>query len=158
MPQRNPVILLVDDDANDRFLIQRSLQKMGIENPVFEAKDGAQAIAYLAGEREFADRKKYPYPGILFLDLKMPETDGFEVLEWIRAQGSGSDFLLIVLSRNDELRQVNRAYALGANSFLAKPGTEDDLQELITAFRDYWLVRGRPVTSLMGARPNEESV
>jgi CheY-like chemotaxis protein len=143
MAPRNPVVLLVDDDPNDRFLIRRSFQKLGIENPLIEVTDGVAAIAYLEGQGPYVDRVKYPFPGILLLDLQMPRMDGLQVLEWIRSKLTVTGFLIIVLSRLDEIRQVNRAYALGANSFLTKPGTEEDLHALITAFRDYWILKNK---------------
>src|SRR4051812_45474637 len=117
MPNHNQVVLLVDDDPNDRFLIRRSFQRLGIQNPLLEVGDGAEAISYLEGEGRYADRSKYPFPGILLLDLQMPRIDGLQVLEWIRSKLTVSGLLIIVLSRLDEIRQVNRAYALGANSF-----------------------------------------
>lgn len=146
MPNRNlnQTILLADDDPNDRFLIRRSFHKLGIENPLFEVSDGSEAIAYLEGKGPFADRAKYPFPGILLLDLQMPRVDGLQVLQWIRSKLTVPGLLIIVLSRVEEIRQVNRAYALGANSFLTKPGTEEDLLSLVAAFRDYWIMRNNP--------------
>jgi CheY-like chemotaxis protein len=143
MTNRNQTVLLIDDDANDRFLIRRSFQRLGIENPLIEVSDGTEAIAYLEGSGVYADRVKYPFPGILLLDLQMPRMDGLQVLEWIRSKLTVAGFLIVVLSRLDEIRQVNRAYALGANSFLTKPGTEEDLHSLITAFRDYWILKNK---------------
>ncbi|HUS34352.1 MAG TPA: response regulator [Verrucomicrobiae bacterium] len=148
-PSLNQVILLVDDDPNDRFLVRRAFEKLGIQNPLVEVTDGQAAIAYLAGERPYDDRTKYPFPGIILLDLQMPRVDGLAVLEWIRSTIVQPGLLIIVLSRLDEIRQVNRAYALGANSFLTKPGTEQDLFHLIAAFRDYWIVRNKPAAPQM---------
>jgi CheY-like chemotaxis protein len=150
MPHRNQVILLADDDPNDRFLIRRAFQKLGIMNPLFEVHDGAAAIAYLSGEGQYGDRRLFPFPGILLLDLQMPRVDGLEVLEWVRSKLTVPGLLIVVLSRNDELRQVNRAYALGANSFLTKPGSEQELEGLISSFRDYWIIKNKPPRSEVG--------
>jgi CheY-like chemotaxis protein len=144
MSDRSQAILLVDDDSNDRFLIQRAFKKIGIANPLVEVADGAEAIAYLSGDHPYADRDKYPYPAILLLDLQMPRVGGLEVLEWIRSNLVAPGFLIVVLSRTDEIRQVNRAYTLGANSFLTKPGNKEDIQAVITAFRDYWILTNQP--------------
>lgn len=144
MPNRNQVILLADDDPNDRFLIRRAFLRLGIQNPLFEVPDGAETIAYLAGQGRYSNRKEFPFPGILLLDLQMPRVTGLEVLEWIRSNLTAARLLVIVLSRSDELRQVNKAYALGANSFLTKPGAESEVQGLVAAFRDYWVVRNNP--------------
>jgi CheY-like chemotaxis protein len=144
MPSRNQVILLADDDPNDRFLVRRAFQKLGITNPLYEVHDGSAAIAYLAGEGQYSNRALFPFPGILLLDLQMPRVGGLEVLEWIRSKLTVSGLLIIVLSRNDELRQVNRAYALGANSFLTKPNSDQELEGLISSFRNYWMVKNTP--------------
>lgn len=144
MPNLNQTVLLVDDDENDRFLIRRSFRRLGIVNPLYEVSGGAEAIAYLAGEGEYADRTKFPFPSVLMLDLQMPRINGLEVLQWIRSKLTMPGLLVIVLSRSDEIRYVNRAYALGANSFLTKPGNEQELEGLISAFRDYWLIRNEP--------------
>ena len=140
-PQR--VILLVDDSEDDRFLLRRSFEKAGIVNPVQEVSSGRKAIEYLKGDGKFGDRAEYPFPGIVLLDLKMPEIDGFEVLEWIRNKLELRGVLIIVLSQLDELRQINRAYALGANSFLMKTGDPKELDGLIRAFKEYWLLKNQ---------------
>ena len=153
----NQVILLVDDDPNDRFLIRRAFERLGIENPLVEVSDGDEAIAYLSGTKPYQDRGRFPFPGILLLDLQMPRVGGLAVLEWIRSSITGPGLLIIVLSRLDEIRQVSRAYALGANSFLTKPGTEQDLTELVRAFRDYWIIRNKPAAPLGEVASNKKA-
>jgi CheY-like chemotaxis protein len=140
----NRLILLVDDDSNDRWLLRRAFERAGVLNPIREIWTGAEAIAYLAGEGEFADRNKHPFPAILLLDLNMPGASGFDVLKWIRDKMPRQGLLIVVLSHLDEIRAINRAYSLGANSFLTKPGDEQQLEGLIKSFRDYWLVRNTP--------------
>ena len=134
-------ILIVDDSRDDRFLLKRSLGRAGVLNPICEVGTGAEAIAYLDGSGVYADRSRFPFPGILLLDLDMPDVDGFRVLQWIRDKFSEGRFLVVVLSRLDEIKSINRAYSLGASSFLTKPGNETDLDGLIRCFRDYWIVR-----------------
>ena len=138
------VILIADDSADDLFLLTRSLKQNDVVNPVQEVRSGHEAIAYLNGDGLFADRAKYPFPGILLLDLHMPNGDGFDVLTWIRDKLTTTGLLIIVLSRLDEIKSINRAYALGAKSFLTKPGDAQELQQLIKAFKDYWIVRNKP--------------
>src|SRR5436190_17090853 len=140
------VILLVDDDKDDRFLLRRSFATAGIPNPLYEVTGGAKAIAYLAGEGQYSDRNLFPLPGIILLDLNMPGVDGFDVLQWIRSKMPVQGLLIIVLSRVEHIREVNRAYALGANSFLTKPGPEKELDGIIASFRDYWILQNRPPT------------
>ncbi len=77
----------------------------------------------------------------------MPDGDGFEVLEWIRNKFPNGGLLIVVLTKVEELRKINRAYALGANSFLTKPGSPEEMQELIRIFSGYWLLTNRPPES-----------
>src|SRR5438128_1933329 len=109
------VVLLAEDSKEDAESIQIALRHAGVFNPVVVVTDGEDTIAYLKGERQFSDRENFPMPGVLLLDLKMPRIDGFEVLEWIRNEGNLRHLLVVVLSGCRGLREVNRAYALGAN-------------------------------------------
>jgi CheY-like chemotaxis protein len=147
----NRLILLVDDNEDDRILLRRAFRKAGVINPVQEINSGWEAIQYMEGSGQYSDRSAYPYPGILLLDLNMPHVSGFQVLQWIRDKMVSAPFLVIVLSRLDEIRNINRAYALGANSFLTKPGEEGELQALIKSFHDYWIVRNKAPSSSSGA-------
>ncbi len=72
-------ILLAEDSEDDAILIQATLKKAEVLNPVLAVSDGAQAIAYLKGEKFYADRNLFPLPGVILLDLKMPNKTGFDV-------------------------------------------------------------------------------
>jgi CheY-like chemotaxis protein len=138
---QTPLILIVDDSSDDVALLRRAFQKAGIANPMQSVDSGRKAIAYLTGEGEYADREKYPIPSIILLDLQMSDGDGFDVLLWIRNKFPQGGLLIVVLTRVEEIRKINRAYALGANSFLTKPGSAEELQELINIFHGYWIMR-----------------
>src|ERR1700679_3895436 len=92
------VILLVEDDPNDVFLMQRALKRAEITNPLQVATDGQQAIDYLSGTGKFSDRTQYPLPDLIFLDLKLPYKSGFDVLEWIRSQPALASTSVIILT------------------------------------------------------------
>jgi|SRR5690348_1028830 len=115
------LILVVEDDENDAVLIRRTLTRAGVPNPRQFVKSGEAAISYLVGVGAYADRKRHPLPGLVLLDLRMPGMDGLEVLRWIRQHPFYRDLRVVVLTSSDELRDVNEAYRLGANSFLVKP-------------------------------------
>jgi len=102
-------------------------------------KDGQEAIDYLSGEDQFADRKAHPFPRLLLLDLKMPKVDGFEVLHWLQGHPELRRMLVAVLTSSSESRDVTRAYDLGANSYLVKPQSLDDLVAMATKLNGYWL-------------------
>jgi CheY-like chemotaxis protein len=140
---RVPSILIADDSSEDVLLLKRAFSRTGVANPIFSVGSGREAIAYLKGIPPFDDRNKFPIPSVILLDLNMPDGDGFEVLQWIRNKFPQAGPLVVVLTQINELRKVNRAYALGANSFLTKPGNAADLQELINIFGGYWLLRSQ---------------
>lgn len=150
-------ILIVDDSKDDRYLLMRALRKAGVQNPIAEVSSGAEAIRYLAGEGAYSDREKHPEPAIAVIDLDMPEVDGFGVLQWIRDKYTGEKMLVIVLSRLEEVKHLNRAYALGANSFLTKPGSEKELDELVKSFAEYWIIQNEGPSSGRGNDRNRSS-
>ena len=137
-------ILLVEDNEDDVFLTQHALTAAGVLNPVIVVSTGAQAIDYLSGENMFRDRGEYPMPAVVFLDLKLPLISGHEVLAWIRGQRQLESLVVVVLTSSSEPSDVRRSYSLGANSYLAKPLTAAQLNELAKAFGWSWLVRAQP--------------
>ena len=105
--------------------------------------DGQEAIEYLAGVGKFGNREEFPLPNILLLDLKMPRKDGFEVLKWIEDQRTISlglkEMRVVVLTASDEIRDVNRAYQLGAASFIVKPVEFSEFREMVGSMLRYWM-------------------
>jgi len=132
-------ILLVEDDANDVILIRRAFAKAEIKNPVYTVEDGDAAVAYLAGEGAYADRDDHPLPGVVLLDLKLPRRSGLEVLEWVRQSPTLRRLPIVVLTSSRESADVNRAYDLGANSYLVKPVGFDALTDLVRILQGYWV-------------------
>jgi CheY-like chemotaxis protein len=138
-----PIILLADDSDDDVTMFRRAFRRAGFHNPVQVVADGEQAIAYLAGEGKFANRAEYPLPTFMLLDLKMPRTNGFEVLDWLRRQISLRSLIVIVLTTSDAVQDINRAYQLGANSFLTKPLHMPEFDQMIVAMHKYWTAFNR---------------
>lgn len=134
----NDIILLVEDDPNDVLLIQRAFHKAGLRNNLKIARDGDQAIRYLSGQDVYADRAKYPMPFLVLLDLKMPKVNGFDVLEWARREPGLKRLLIVVLTSSNVQADVDRAYELGANSYLVKPVEFDEMVHMIQRFEIYW--------------------
>lgn len=133
------VILLAEDNEDHVLLTRRAFKQAGLVNPLFVVENGEEVVAYLTGEGKFANRNEYPLPTLLLLDLKMPRKDGFEVLEWIRKQPTLAGLRVVVLTTSDRILDVNRAYQLGANSFLTKPVDFRDFVQLSSAIKGYWL-------------------
>src|ERR1044071_1451459 len=131
-------ILLVEDDPNDVLLLERAFQKAGLRNNLKLVRNGDQAIDYLSGTGIYADRQKFPAPFLLLLDLKMPGTDGVEVLQWARSQQELARLLIVVLTSSNLQSDVDKAYELGANSYLVKPVGFEEMVNLIQRFEVYW--------------------
>lgn len=133
-------ILLVEDDPNDVLLIQRAFRKSNVGNPIQVVGDGEEAIAYLSGQGPYPDRERYPLPLLLLLDLKLPRKSGFEVLEWLRQQPGLKRLPVVVLTSSAETPDINRAYDLGANSYLVKPVRFEGLLHMVRTLNLYWLI------------------
>ena len=136
-------LLLVEDNEDDVFLMKRALKGARVVNPLHVVDDGQDALDYLAGSGKFADRANYPLPAVVFLDLKLPYISGHDVLAWIRRQKEMDSIVVIVLTSSNEASDLSRCYALGANSYVVKPPTPEQLEDLAKAFKWYWLEYNR---------------
>jgi CheY-like chemotaxis protein len=139
------LILLVEDDPADAKLVQRAFTKAGITARMIRVTNGDEAVAYLAGEPPFADRVAHPLPSMLILDLKLPRRSGLEVLQWLRGRSDALRRMpAVMLTSSRHAVDVNRAYELGANSYLVKPDVQDDLTQMAASFRNYWFGLNEP--------------
>ncbi len=141
MSQAGKTILLVEDNQDDVFAMRRALAKARIAYPLQVVTDGQQALDYLSGAEAYADRQQHPLPGIIFLDLKLPYLDGFEVLNWMRAHGLLDAIVVVVLTSSAEGRDQDRVYTLGARSYLIKPPTPEALGEVFQSLKSFWLAK-----------------
>ena len=146
-----PTILQVEDDANDVFLMERAWGKASFSSQVQVAPDGREALRYLHGEGEYADRERHPLPCLTLLDLNLPYVHGLEVLKQIRADPRLRKFIVVILTSSLADSDIERAYELGANSFLTKPNNIEDLQELVELIGQYWLHKNKLASSLLAA-------
>jgi PAS domain S-box-containing protein len=146
---QQPVILVAEDNEIQVGILRDAFAKAELLNPVQVVKDGEDVIQYLAGAGQYADREKYPMPGLLLLDLKMPRKDGFEVLQWVRQQRHLRSLHTVVFSVLGDTPEVNRAYELGANSFLIKPVNFDDFVRIARALQVHWLFLSRVPTAFV---------
>ena len=134
------LVLLVEDDPADVRLIQRAFSKLQTKVTMTRLTNGDDAVDYLSGEGPYENRAAYPLPSIVLLDIKLPRRSGFEVLDWLRKQKTPLRRLpVVMLTSSKHSADVNRAYDLGANSYLAKPETPMGLNDLASHFQTYWL-------------------
>jgi CheY-like chemotaxis protein len=132
-------VLVVEDNPDDVFFIERAFAESGTAAALQVVEDGEKAIAYLSGRAPFADRGLYPLPSLILLDLKLPRVPGLNVLSWVRKQPALARMLVVILTSSREAVDINRAYELGANSYLVKPVSSADLADLIKSVDHYWL-------------------
>jgi CheY-like chemotaxis protein len=136
-------ILYVEDEDSDIFLLHHVFAKEGVPNPLQAVKDGREAIEYLAGRGSFANRKQHPLPGLMLLDLNLPYWSGFEVLAWVRQQPQCRRLPVLIFSSSSRPDDIARAYDAGANAYLVKPSSLNELSALIRSLRDFWLLRNQ---------------
>jgi CheY-like chemotaxis protein len=153
MDESNYTILLVEDDENDAMLVRLAFQKNHILNPVQWAKDGLEAIAYLNGEGIYADRQLYPFPEVLILDLKMPRMNGLELLTWIRDHPDYRVIPTIIMTSSRLDLDIEKAYSLGANTYMIKPSSLDELTKMVKAAHEYWSLSVKPKTQWRKVTP-----
>ena len=131
-------ILHVEDDPNDVLLVERAIKKANSPVVLRSVGDGDKAVAYLRGDESFSNREQFPLPSLVLLDLKMPRKSGLEVLGWIREQPELKRLPVVVFTSSKHDQDINRAYDLGANSYLVKPVGFDALLETVKQIQSYW--------------------
>ena len=132
--------LLVEDNADDVVLVEHAFKGAGAPHRLHAVGDGEQAMDYLMGTGVYADRKKYPLPSVILLDIKMPRVSGFEFLEWLQREAPPDLRLIpvIVMSSSDDERDVKKAYQLGANCYLIKPIPWSEFKEQLKVLNIFW--------------------
>ncbi|MCU0500116.1 MAG: response regulator [Anaerolineae bacterium] len=132
------MILLVEDSADDLIFMQRAFHKAGWQAPMVVKEDGEEAIHYLTQLNNSGDLTQYPLPSLIFLDLKLPRRNGLEVLEWLRTQSRLKRIPVIMLTSSRDSSDINQAYELGANAYMVKPSSLDQLIVAIATMQQYW--------------------
>ena len=132
-------ILIVEDDSADALFLEKAFERILANCAVQRATDGEDARAYLQGTGKYEDRRAYPLPSVILLDLRMPKMDGFQFLAWLRNDPNLKIIPAVVYSSSDNPADVRRAYEMGANSFLHKRLSMNATQETMRSFARYWL-------------------
>ena len=132
------LILLVEDNDDDALLFQRALKKAGFINPVSTVTSVAAAKHYLKGDGPFADRSAHPFPSIMVVDLKLPDGDGVEFLRWVRSQPDFKSLHCLVVTSDFRPSTLQASYASGADSFLCKPCSYQDIKSVADGFPHHW--------------------
>lgn len=146
-PAKDPIVLMVDDDPDDVFLTQRAFKGINWKGRFQSVGSAEEMFAYLGlGDEDIETPVQAltgSYPDIVILDLNMPRMDGFQVLQKIRSNAHFAHLPIVVLSTSDLEEDIDKAYRLGANSFITKPVTTAGMVRLAERFRDYWFELSR---------------
>jgi two-component system response regulator len=130
----------VEDNPDDERLSLRAFKKNNILNEVVAARNGVEALDYLFETGSYAGRNLNIMPQVVLLDLKLPKLDGLEVLRRLRADDRPKLLPVVILTSSDEEEDRLRGYALGANSYVRKPGDFNQFSEAARQLGLYWLV------------------
>lgn len=132
------IILMADDDAEDRMFTQKALTESRLANDLKCVEDGEELLDYLRRHGGYADPEQSPRPHVILLDLNMPRMSGREALEEIKKDPTLCHIPVVVLTTSEEEEDVIRSYELGANSFITKPVTFDGLVQVMRSLGNYW--------------------
>jgi len=145
-------ILVVEDDQNDVFLLQRTFRRNNLVGELHTVTTVDEAISYLTGEGKFSDRNQFPSPVLMLLDLKLPGKSGFDLLAWLRNQQGLCRLPVVVLTSSAQAEDINKAFDLGANSYLVKDPDPAGFLDLTKLLDLYWLTLNQKPELGLGRR------
>ena len=140
MTEKNPIsILVADDDADDRLLIEDAFDESSISNPLHFVENGEELLQFLRCSGAYEDRKGVPLPGLILLDLNMPKMDGRTALRHLKDDERFKRIPVIVLTTSQAEEDIMKTYGLGVSSFISKPVTFEGLVEVVQTIGKYWI-------------------
>ena len=134
----NPTILVAEDDPTDVFFLKRAIRRAEISDTIQMVSDGQEAIDYLQGVENYADRNTFGLPWMVFLDIKMPRKTGLETLQWMRGQQKWMDIPVLVLTSSTHGKDMEQATQLKANAYVPKPADIDVMAAELKKFYLFW--------------------
>ena len=137
--EQEPTVLLVEDDLNHQVLVDVALQRADPGVRLRSVPDGADAIRYLSGEKPFHDRRKFPLPAVIILDLKLSKVSGFEVLRWLQDQRALWEIPVLVFTTSDDPDDAKRAFSLGARAYRQKSEDFSVIADEVRDLLDRWV-------------------
>ncbi|MFI5452568.1 response regulator [Pedobacter sp. UC225_61] len=136
----NVEILFVEDSADDAVLTIRALKKSGFTHKLHHVTDGALALDFIYCRGVYADRDKKDYPKLILLDVKMPKVSGIQVLEALKSDPALRSIPVVMLTSSNEGPDIEKCFALGANSYIVKPVDSDNFYQAIKEIGLYWMI------------------
>ena len=140
MPYNEVEILFAEDSLDDAMLTIRALKKSGFANKLHHVKDGAEALDFIYCKGAYALRNINEHPKLILLDLKMPKKTGMDVLEILKSDPNLKSIPVVILTSSREDPDIQKCYALGANTYITKPVDSDNFFNVIKEIGLYWMV------------------
>jgi len=144
MSYENIEILFAEDSKDDALLTIRALTKSGFSNKLHHVIDGAEALDFIYCRGKYVDRNPNEFPKLILLDVKMPKVSGIEVLEKIKSDPLVKSVPVVMLTSSNEGPDIERCFALGANSYIVKPVDSDNFFKAVKEIGVYWMILSQP--------------
>ena len=144
MDYDNVEILFVEDSMDDAALTIRALKKSGFTNKLHHVIDGAEALDFVYCKGAYTERSSQEFPKLILLDLKMPKVSGVQVLEKIKSDPLLKSIPIVMLTSSNEGPDIEKCFALGANSYIVKPVDSDNFFNAVKEIGLYWMVLSQP--------------
>lgn len=143
-------ILMAEDDADDRLLAAEALTENYLVYDLRFVEDGEELMAYLRQQGNYSQPAAAPRPMLILLDLNMPRKDGREALAEIKTDPQLKQIPIVIFTTSTDQKDIYQSYDLGANSFITKPASFDDLVNVLRWLERYWfgLVKLPPATAV----------
>jgi len=132
-------LLLIEDQPSDAELALRALEDLEFGGRIQLVEDGAEALDFVFGRGDYAQRSISDRPSVILLDLKLPKVSGHEVLRELKSHDRTRNIPVIVLSSSKEDRDVEQCYEMGVNSYVVKPVDFGQFTETVQRIGNYWL-------------------
>lgn len=136
-------VLLVEDEEADVYIMQRAWKKAEFENPLLVVNNGQEAVDYITGNGQYADREKFPIPCLILLDIKLPYLSGLQIVAWLRKYEPCCTVPAVFLTSSASEMDIEQAYKLGGNAYLVKPPTPEKLAQLLEDLKNFWMKQNR---------------
>ena len=132
-------VLAAEDEESDAMILRMAFERAGVTNPLVVVRDGQEAVDYLSGAGDYSDRHRFPLPGLILLDLKMPRMSGLDVLLWLAARPEFKGLPAIVFSSSPDQSDIRRAKEAGALEYFVKPHSLRELVTILQTLHSRWL-------------------
>ncbi len=137
--ENNALILIAEDDPDDRLLIKEALEENNVPSTVHFVEDGEELLNYLYNRDQYHNKIDLQKPAIIILDLNMPKKDGREVLKELKSIPELKYIPIVILTTSSDEEDIKYTYAMGASSFITKPSSFDSMVDMMRVIKEYWL-------------------